>query len=172
MAGPNANFTFQNRRTTDYKRSTLSSNKWFPLKHDSQATEYNVEKNGIWRERKKKLKEEQTTNLPLRPSSTNKHKRTRVFFSFSPVDSNGTREKNCTRLHTATEKQAHIHSAAKKRNDRDTKRKNQNENNDQIHSHQCEHLHNSIEYPNFCEFFLRRKQSSERKPCFFHVLDC
>lgn len=91
----NANFTIQNQRSTDYKRSTLSTNKRFPLKHTDpkQLSTTTKKPNWNWNNTEKtqhtELKEEQTTNLLFRPSSYQTH----AYFSFQPVDSNGTNTK-------------------------------------------------------------------------------
>lgn len=72
----------ENQRSTDYKRPTQSTNKWFPLKHGSQATEHNENKIGIMNNNNKKtLKEEQTTNLLFRPSCKQIH----AFLSLSSL---------------------------------------------------------------------------------------
>lgn len=52
-----ANTTFQNQRSTDYKWPTQSTNKWFPLKHGSQATEHNEKKMESWKKNWKRNKQ-------------------------------------------------------------------------------------------------------------------
>lgn len=131
--GPkNANTTFQNQRSTDYKWPTQSTNKWFPLKHGSQATEHNEKKNGIM---KKKLKEEQTTNLLFRPTHRQIHT---PFVSFvRQTIQMEWRKKNCTQTHTKTQCHKKIGRIKTKTTP-------------YIYiSDGREHLHNSIEYPNF-----------------------
>lgn len=138
----------QNQRSTDYNWSTLCTNKWFPLKHGSQATEHSNEKN--YTNYKKKILKNTERGTNSEPAVSSILQANIRILLFSTCCSKWNEHKKNSK-HADIDGNTYRHIS---RHEYKKKRKNQNENN-AIHLHQRKHLHNSIKYPNFFESTLQ-----------------